>query len=144
MASRRRRNGQRTVLRQDALGDRWWGRPVPAKDLEFDGVVGVADEALQSKPVVLRRALCAAVIAQNGRLRVLELGRHWLALYGHVKVAKLGLHIAEALVADRTLVRGLFVLLITFPVDAVAAGHKDEGLRRGKHVVAADGAVAVC
>ena len=36
------------------------------------------------------------------------------------------------------------MLVVTEMVDAVAATHEDDGLGRGEHVFAADGAVAVC
>jgi len=55
----------------------------------------------------------------------------------------LGLHIRDTSAADRTLVVPLGILKEAFIMNAVAASHKNNGIRGREHVLAADGTIAL-
>jgi hypothetical protein len=88
-------------------------------------------------------ALSRTVVAKHERLCVAKFRRHRLPLDKHIQVAKLGLHIRETLVADRTFVGDSDMFVIALLMDAVTACHEDHWLGRCEHVLSANGTVAV-
>jgi hypothetical protein len=66
-----------------------------------------------------------------------------LAPYSPIQIPKLGLHIRDTSAADRTLVVPLGILKEAFVMNAVAASHKNNGIRGREHVLAADGTIAL-
>jgi hypothetical protein len=88
-------------------------------------------------------ALSRTIVAQHKCLCIAKLRRHRLPLDEHVQVAKLGLHIGQAFVADGTFVRHSDMFVIALLMDAVTACHEDHWLGRCEHVLSANGTVAV-
>ena len=101
----------------------------------------MTNPALETKPVIVRCALCRTVIAENDGLGILILVRHRLVSDGYVDVAELRLHIDNALATDRAFIRSLQIFVIAFLVYAMTTSHEDNGLWRGKHIITANRAV---
>jgi hypothetical protein len=93
--------------------------------------------------VIRNRALSTTIIAIHEGLRILEFRGHRLAPYSPIQIPKLGLHIRDTSAADRTLVVPLGILKEAFIMNAVAASHKNNGIRGREHVLAADGTIAL-
>ena len=84
-----------------------------------------------------------AVIATDQGFGVSEFLWHRLRFNSSLEARKLPLHVDNRATADRAAVGGVHVLIVTTVMDAVAAAHKYDGLRRGKHIFATNGTVAV-
>lgn len=89
-------------------------------------------------------AFSGAIIAKNHGLCVPKLDRHGLSHDEHVEIAKLCLHICEALVADGAFIRDSNVFVIAPLMYAVTACHENDGFGRGEHIFATDRTVAIC
>lgn len=93
--------------------------------------------------MVLNRTFGATVITMNQCLGVPKLGRHWLAFDSTIEISELGFHIHDSLAANWTAVGGFRIFQIAFLMYTVPTPHKNHGIGRCKHVVAADRAVTL-
>ena len=87
--------------------------------------------------------LGTAVVAIDPRLGVSKFFGHRLCLDGTRQDGELHFHIDDGAAADRTAIGRFHVFVVAAVMDAVAAAHKDDSLRRGEHVFAADGTVTI-
>ena len=69
------------------------------------------------------------VIASDPHTRVRVLARHRLTLDRPLDFTEGHFHVTQAAIAERTLVRGLHVLVVAAVVYAMAARHEHHGLR---------------
>lgn len=88
--------------------------------------------------------LGATVITVDEGFRISKFGRHRLTFDSAIQIPEAGFHISYAFAANRAPIRCLGELVIAFVVDAVPASHKDNCVRRSKHVISANGAIALC
>ena len=93
--------------------------------------------------MVSDRRFSVAVVAIYQGLGIAKFFRHRLRLYGALQSGELPFHVHYASTTDRTTVRRLHVFIVASLVNTVAASHENHRLRRGKHVLAANWAIAV-
>jgi hypothetical protein len=66
-----------------------------------------------------------------------------LGLDSSGQILELGFHVDCALAANWTFIRGFHVLVVASLMNAVATEHEDNGSGGCKHILSADGAIAV-
>lgn len=88
-------------------------------------------------------ALCITIVAVDHCLGILKLWWHRLAINSAVEIAELCFHVDNTFAANRAFIRRFQMIVVALVVYAVTAIHEHNGLGRGKHILAANGAVAV-
>ncbi len=78
--------------------------------------------------MVLDHSLCATIVTGYPSFGILKFGRHRLGFNNGSQLQKLPFHVNNASAANRTLVGGFHMLLVTSTMNTMTTSHEDNGL----------------